>query len=244
MNTSAKQIQIHRAEDRAYFELSWLKSAYSFTYSSYYNPQKMGFGTLRVVNEEVVSPGTGFFEHEHKNMEVLTFPLRGELKMVRENRKPVLVGENEVHCLSSGTGVLHAEQNASKEEELEFMQFYISPNQKETKPSVGLKHFKPDNALNTLQLIASPNGADRSLTLKQDAFVYRSILEEGKSIAFTSEDADYFQYLQLIEGEISIEGETLTSRDAIAIKKGNELLIKANTQSTFILFDLPAKAVR
>ncbi len=244
MSTAVKPFLMIPDAERARFEMSWLQSAYVFSHSSYYNPTRMGFGTLRVLNEEVVSGNAGFTEHEHKNMEVLTLVTGGEMRVESEGKKPIIVGENEVFYLSSGTGVTHAERNNSKTEEMRFIQLYLSPREKETRPKHGVKHFKPEAAINKLQCLASPKGMEHSFAIKQDAYVYYSALESGKSISFLSDHPENFQFVHLIEGSLEVSGTRLENKDSLCLKKAEKLLIEASSDAKFILVDMPAKAVR
>ncbi|TNE80561.1 MAG: cupin domain-containing protein [Bacteroidetes bacterium] len=244
MSSAVKPFLMIPDVERARFEMSWLQSAYVFSHSSYYNPTRMGFGTLRVLNEEVVSGNAGFTEHEHKNMEVLTLVLTGEMRVESEGKKPIIVGENEIFYLSSGSGVVHAERNNSKTEEMSFIQFYLSPREKESKPKHGVKHFKPAGSLNALQCIASPNGVDSSFAIKQEAYVYQSNLESGKTISFLSDDPENFQFVFVMEGSMQVGENHLEAKDSICLKKAEKLLLEANTDCKFLLMDLPAKAVR
>jgi len=237
---SSASIRIERSEKRKHFDFGWLQSAYSFSHSNYYNPQKMCFGTLRVLNEEVMAANSGFNTHEHKNMEVLTFVLDGEMKVQEMGKKPVIIGTNEVHFLSSGSGVQHLEANASKEEGMEFIQLWILPSVKETEPIKDQRYFEEKDGLT---LVASPNGDESSFALKQDTFIYRG-KTSGNAITHSLNEPENWMYVFVISGELKIGEETLERRDAAEIKNLEDLTIKSTEDCEFLLIETPKKAIR
>lgn len=227
-------ITIRRSEERGHAHLGWLDTRHTFSFSSYQDPRFMGVSALRVINQDIVAPGTGFPAHRHDNMEILTYVLRGAVTHRDSMGNEVRVSAGECQLMSAGTGVTHSEYNREREE-LELLQVWIYPNTHNTEPSYQQKRF-PDTE--TLQLLASPDGAHDSLRIRQKARVWRGRLGEGQEARHTM--AGKTGWLQQIRGSLALDdATTLHDGDGAEIRELPEVALQARSESEFLLFDLP-----
>ncbi len=229
---------IHKAESRGFANHGWLQSYHTFSFARYYNPERMNFGALRVLNDDIVQPKMGFGTHPHKNMEIISVPITGALshKDSMENKRAIEVGE--IQVMSAGTGITHSEFNDSSTEETNFLQLWIIPDQDDVSPFYDQKKFDKSERKNKLQPIVSPrsNPIAGSLMVHQQAYLYLSDLDENKTIDYAVKNGAYFF---LIDGEITIADEILTNRDAIGVYDTDKVTIKANKKSKLLLIDVP-----
>ncbi|MCD6061003.1 MAG: Pirin domain protein [Moraxellaceae bacterium] len=227
-------ITIRRSEERGHANHGWLETRHTFSFSSYQDPRFMGVSALRVINQDIVAPGTGFPAHRHENMEILTWVLRGAVTHRDSMGNEVRVGPGECQLMSAGTGVTHSEYNREREE-LELLQIWIYPNTHNTEPSYQQKRF-PD--AETLQLLVSPDGANDSLRIRQKARVWRGRLDEGQEAAHTL--VGKTAWVQQIRGSLALDdATTLHDGDGADIRELPELRFHAQSDSEFLLFDLP-----
>ena len=231
---------VRHKNNRGYTEMDWLKSRHSFSFGHYYDPANMGFGPLRVINEDWVEPGTGFDTHGHKNMEIITYVLSGQLAHKDSTGKEgVAITPGEVQMMSAGKGILHSEYNGSDTDTVHLLQIWIMPDEANTKPGYVQKPFAPEEMHNRLRLIVSKDGADGSLVMKQDARLYASRLDAGTELTFpVVNDRKY--WLQIARGTVNLQGQSLESGDGLAVEKEQGMLaFKASTSAEILLFDLP-----
>lgn len=232
-------ITIRPSEERGHANHGWLDTHYSFSFSDYYDPRHMGFRDLRVINEDRISAGRGFGKHPHRDMEILTYVVNGELTHHDSMGRSATLKGNDVQRMSAGTGVMHSEANQSKQP-VHLLQIWILPEANGLKPSYEDRTFTPEEKRNRLRLIASRDGRDNSSTINQDASVYASILEAGKSVALDLEPGRH-AWVQLISGELEVNGSTLAKGDGAAITGETKLQISATGDegdAEFLLFDL------
>jgi redox-sensitive bicupin YhaK (pirin superfamily) len=230
-------ITIRHASERGQSRYSWLESYHTFSFASYHDPRHMGFRDLRVINEDCVQPGGGFGTHSHRNMEIVSWVLSGVLEHKDSLDNGSLIRPGDVQRMTAGTGVTHSEYNHSCAEVVRFLQIWILPEQEGLKPSYEQKNFPEADRLNTLRLIASRNGVDGSVTVHQDASLYSSILDAGRSISHKPEP-DRYLWLQLTRGAVTILGESLAQGDGAAISGEEIVKIRADQQAELLLFDL------
>lgn len=230
---------IRRSQDRGYFENNWLKSFHSFSFGEYFDRQHMSFRDLRVINHDIIAPSSGFGTHPHRDMEILTYVLRGRVEHGDSmgNREVVTAGE--VQLMSAGTGVAHSEHNPDAKEPLELLQIWILPAQVGLKPSYEQKRFSVDDKRNKLKLLVSPERQEGSLKIHQDVKVYGSWLEPQREVSYDI-PAGRAAWLQVALGKIQVNGEILSKGDGASIQPGteNQLKIRAIEDSDFVLFDL------
>lgn len=237
--------ELIKSSDRGYADHGWLKSFHSFSFANYYNPQRMGFGPLRVINEDRIAGGTGFGTHGHRDMEIISYVLDGELAHQDSmgNGKPG--GENagvirpgDVQRMSAGTGVMHSEYNHSKEGQTHFLQIWIMPDRQGVQPGYEQKHFAEAEKRGRLRLVASPDGAEQSVSIHQDARLYAGLFNGDERTELPLVDGR-LSYVHLVRGELTVNGEALKSGDALQIAKEDKLVIEGGRNAEVLVFDLP-----
>ncbi len=229
---------VRRSQDRGYFENNWLKSFHSFSFSDYYDPKHMNFRNLRVINHDFIAVQSGFPTHPHRDMEIITYVLKGAVahKDSMGNQTQILAGE--VQVMSAGSGITHSEYNPDPKQQLELLQIWLTPNRGGIKPNYGQRQYSQQDKLNQFKLIASIDQAEDSLKINQDVRLMGTYLEAGKSLTYEV-PGNRYAWLQVAEGEIEVNGETLKKGDAIAVDSNEKSLkIKALQSSDFVLFDL------
>ncbi|MBC8754548.1 pirin family protein [Kordia sp. YSTF-M3] len=231
----------HKANTRGKADHGWLKSHHSFSFASYQNPERMGFGQLRVLNDDIVKPKMGFGTHPHQNMEIISIPLSGALshKDSMDNKRAITVGE--VQVMSAGTGLQHSEFNDSRTDEVNFLQLWIQPETQNVTPRYEQKKFDEAKRHNNFQTVVSPqdNIIGDALGIHQQAYISLGNFDEGKTINFKLHDASHGIYIFLLEGEISVGNETLETRDAIGISDAGTVEIHINTTSKILVVEVP-----
>jgi redox-sensitive bicupin YhaK (pirin superfamily) len=227
-----------RNSQRGAADHGWLQSNHSFSFANYYNPKEMGFGPLRVINEDRVQPGRGFGQHGHENMEIISYVISGALEHKDSLGTGSVIRYGDVQRMSAGSGVTHSEFNHSSKERVHFLQIWIKPNALDIEPSYEEKHFDPASKTNQLRLIASADARQGSLLIHQDADLYASILNAKDEVKHDLL-ADRTAYIHVIIGKLNVNGEQLNTGDALKINNEHELHINADEQTEFLLFDLP-----
>jgi len=230
---------IHKADSRGYFDYGWLKTNHTFSFSNYYDPERVNFGMLRVLNDDIVAAGQGFGTHPHNDMEIASIPLTGALAHKDSTGTEEVIKPNEVQVMSAGTGILHSEYNHSKDEETNFLQLWIIPDKKGHNPRYDQKTFNPEERKNKFLNIVSPDKNNGNLWLNQDAHLSIIDLEKSKSINYKLNTNGNGVYIFLIEGNISVEDETLSKRDGIGIWETEEFSISAIEDSQILLIEVP-----
>jgi quercetin 2,3-dioxygenase len=232
---------IHRANSRGSSKYEWLDSKHNFSFAGYSDRERVRFGALRVLNDDVVSPGTGFGTHPHDNMEIISIPLKGALKHKDSMNHEQVIGENEVQVMSAGTGIFHSEFNASETESVNFLQLWIYPNKRNVKPVYDQKYFDPAGAKNKWQkLVSGPANIDtHNLTIQQEAKISRVQLEKGNEINYTPQRTSYGCFLFLVYGEIEIDGEVYSERDSLGISEASEFKIKSLDDAYILNIEVP-----
>lgn len=226
-------ITVRRSEERGHAASGWLDTWHTFSFASYQDPRHMGVSVLRVINQDTVAPGTGFPPHRHDNMEILTYVLRGAVSHRDSMGNEVRVGAGEFQLMSAGTGITHSEYNRGSEE-LEFLQIWLYPNVHNTEPGYQQKRF-PD--AETLQLVASPDGANDSLRLRQKARIWRGRLPAGQ-VAEHRLDGKV-AWVQVVRGSLDLNDIPLHDGDGADVRDAPVLTLHAQAESEFLLFDLP-----
>ncbi len=230
-------IQIRKSDKRGRGDHGWLKSFHTFSFAGYRDPAHMGFQSLRVMNEDRVAPGQGFGTHAHDNMEIISYVLQGALEHKDSMGNGEVLSPGEFQCISAGSGITHSEFNPSATEQVHFYQIWLLPNVRNTTPSYQQKHFEIAAKRDQLRLVASPEGRDGSLSVKQDASVYLSLLSPGKQIAY-SIPKNRHVWLQVLSGKLELNGQSLDSGDGVAVTLEPELSLVGKEESEFMLFDL------
>ena len=233
---------VHKAETRGFANHGWLQANHSFSFAGFYNTEKIHFGALRVLNDDVIAPKMGFGTHPHDNMEIITIPLKGVLKHkdnMADEWKPVNPGE--VQVMSAGTGVQHSEINGSIDEHLSLFQIWIMPNKQSVKPRYDQKAFEVNDRKNKLQTLVTSidENHEGSLKIHQDAVISRIDLDKGKAFNYDLKSKNHGVYLMTIFGEVLVNDETLGTRDAIGVSETDSFDIKAENDSSLLFIEVP-----
>jgi redox-sensitive bicupin YhaK (pirin superfamily) len=231
-------IKTIKSQERHHANFGWLDTHWHFSFGPYDDPANVNWGALRVFNDDIVQPGQGFGMHPHRDMEIITYVLTGEIEHKDSAGNRGLIHPGEVQVMSAGSGILHSELNYSKEKALHFMQIWILPRHEGRKPRWEQHQFAPAERKGKLLPIVSGGGLKGTLTIDQDAQIYVSALPAGGEVKHQSKD-DRKTYVFAIEGEVSVNGVKLAGGDQARIADEPELLIKAAKDSELILLDLP-----
>jgi quercetin 2,3-dioxygenase len=232
-------LNIRHKTDRGATETSWLSSQHSFSFGEYYDPKNMGFGPLRVINEDWVRPGAGFDTHGHANMEIITYVLSGALEHKDSLGSGSVIRPGDVQMMSAGKGILHSEYNPSDSEEVHLLQIWIMPRETGTRPTYQQTSFTPEDFRNRLRLVVSPDGAEGSLVIRQDAKLYVARLDAGKSLSLEMAPNKKY-WLQLARGKITLNKQALEAGDAAGFdNEPGSVDATAADDAEFLFFELP-----
>jgi quercetin 2,3-dioxygenase len=230
-------IDIRRSAERGGGDFGWLKTQHSFSFDTYHDPRFMGFRSLRVINEDWVQAGHGFPLHPHRDMEIITYVLDGAIEHQDSMGNGSIIRPGDGQRMSAGTGVQHSEANASKTEAAHLLQIWILPDRRGHEPGYEQKAFPEAEKRGRLRLIASPDGADGSVTIHQDARLYVSLLQPGQEVKHELGKGRY-AWLQVARGAVELNGKSLTQGDGAAISDEQQLIVKATKDAEILLFDL------
>jgi quercetin 2,3-dioxygenase len=230
-------ITIRKANERGHFNFGWLDTYHTFSFDRYYDPNYMGFRSLRVINEDRVHPGRGFPTHSHRDMEIITYILAGALEHRDSMGNSSIIRPGDVQRMSAGTGVSHSEANPSQSEPVHLLQIWILPERTGLNTSYEQKFFAEDLKRDELALVASGDGGNGSVTVHQDVSVYASLLNDGSEVIYQMQPNRY-AWLQGARGAVAINGLDLSQGDGAAIKEESKLIISGREQSEVLLFDL------
>jgi len=230
--------QIRRSNERGYADHGWLKSFHTFSFANYFDPEHVEFGALRVINEDRVSPGQGFGAHGHRDMEIISYVLEGALAHKDSTGSESTIRPGDVQRMSAGRGVVHSEYNPSTTSGVHFLQIWIQPDQRGIEPSYEEKRFAPEDKRGKLRLIASPDRAEGSVLIHQDARIYAGLFDGAERAAFTVQPGRRV-YLHVARGSVSANGSVLNAGDAMKLTAAGELRIEQGAGAEVIVFDLP-----
>ena len=230
-------LELRRSEDRGHADHGWLNAYHSFSFGDYYDPQNMGFGALRVINEDRIKPASGFGTHGHKDMEIITYVLEGELAHKDSMGNGSVIRPGDVQRMSAGKGVRHSEFNHAEGAGTHLLQIWIMPNVQGIEPGYEEKRFDAAEKRGRLRLIASPDGQDGSVTIHQDAKLYVGLFD-GLEQAVYPIPAGRKVYLHLAQGELSVNGIALKAGDALRITDEERITLDGGRQAEVLLFDL------
>ena len=229
--------ELRRSSERGHANHGWLDSYHSFSFADYYDPQHMGFGPLRVINEDRVQPGSGFGTHGHRDMEIISYVLEGALGHKDSMGTGSTIVPGDVQRMSAGSGVRHSEFNHEKQGVTHFLQIWIEPNVTGIAPSYEQKHFKPEEKRGRLRLIASPNGREGSVTIHQDALLYAGLFDVAESAKYELKK-NRKGYVHVARGKITANGQVLDTGDALKTD-GGTIELKDGKDAEVLVFDLP-----
>ena len=230
---------LHKAATRGHVNHGWLDSHHTFSFANYHNPERMHFGVLRVLNDDVVAQGRGFSTHPHENMEIISIPLSGDLEHEDSMGNITIIKEGDLQVMSAGTGIFHSEYNKNQDMEVRFLQIWLFPNQKNVEPrydQIKIADLAKDNQF---YQILSPNLEDEGVWIHQDAWFHLGNLKKGTSDTYEVKKDGNGVYAFIIEGGVTINGQHLNKRDGLGVWDTDKLEVTANTDAKVLLMDIP-----
>lgn len=228
---------IRKASDRGVTNIEWLDSKHTFSFGSYFDKQHMGFGVLRVINEDVVKPGAGFGAHSHSNMEIISYVLEGALSHKDSLGTGSVILPGDVQRMSAGTGIVHSEFNFHKDKPVHFLQIWILPQQANIPPSYEQKNFSANRQPGKLTLVASADGSEDSLLIHQDLSMYVLDLDTAQTFSYPVKN-ERMLWIQIARGSIKLNTENLIQGEGVAVKNENELIFSGIEKSEILIFEM------
>jgi redox-sensitive bicupin YhaK (pirin superfamily) len=241
-NTNSKIMEntvLHKADTRGFANHGWLKSHHTFSFANYYNPERMHFGVLRVLNDDQVEAGMGFGTHPHDNMEIISIPLEGDLEHKDSMGNVAMIKNGDVQVMSAGSGITHSEYNKNQDKQVKFLQIWVFPNKKNVQPRYDQITLKEEDRHNKLQQIVSPNPDDAGVWIHQDAWFNLGKFDKGKSADYTIHKKGNGVYMFVLKGDVSVNGTQLNTRDGFGIWDVDKLEIKADSDAEFLMMEVP-----
>lgn len=231
---TSMKLFLDTSNERGKGDYGWLTTRYSFSFANWYNPSKMGFGKLRVLNDDIIAPDQGFGKHGHKNMEIITVVTRGEVTHTDSMGNSYIVKAGDVQVMSAGTGVFHSEFNQSTSTPLELFQIWIEPKEYDIAPRYHQKSYNFHTIKNTTLTLVG----ESALSINQDSSIEYGALDSSSSLTYTLKNKEYGIYVFVIEGSVSLCGQTLGKRDAVGISDVDSVEIVAHEDSTFLIIEV------
>ncbi len=233
---------LHRAETRGDANHGWLHSRHTFSFADYYDPERVNFGMLRVLNDDIVEAGRGFGTHPHENMEIISIPLEGDLEHKDSMGNVSVIKHGDIQVMSAGTGITHSEYNRNRDKQVKFLQIWIFPNRKNVKPRYGQISPDPKDRHNRLQQILSPDPGDEGLWIYQNAWMHLGKFDAGFSGDYVLKARGNGVYAFVLSGNLTIAGQDLKSRDGFGIWDTDKISIKADSDAELLLIEVPMEA--
>lgn len=241
-NTISKIMEntvLHKADTRGDANHGWLHSKHSFSFANYYNPERMHFGVLRVLNDDMVSAGMGFGTHPHDNMEIISIPLEGDLEHKDSMGNTTVIKNGDIQVMSAGTGIQHSEYNKSQNEAVKFLQIWVFPNKKNVTPRYDQITLKAEDRHNKLQQILSPNADDAGVWIHQNAWFHLGKFDKGVSSDYKLKSKGNGIYFFILSGNVEVNGQVLNARDGFGIWDKDQVAIKAVDAAEFLMMEVP-----
>lgn len=229
----------HKADSRGLADHGWLFSRHTFSFANYYNPERMNFGLLRVINDDIVKPEMGFGTHPHENMEIVSIPLAGSLRHQDSMGNKHIITAGEVQIMSAGSGLTHSEYNNSAEEDVNFLQIWLFPKEKNITPRYGQKLFSKKDRQNRFQTLVSPDKESDAIWINQDAWLSMADFDSGTSVSYLKQQAETGLYFFVISGQVEIDDHALDQRDGLGLTGENDVHIKAKSQTELLCIEVP-----
>ncbi|MGB5698521.1 pirin family protein [Muriicola sp.] len=230
---------IHRASSRGQADHGWLKSYHTFSFANYYDPSRMNFGVLRVLNDDEVAPGMGFGKHPHKNMEIISIPLEGDLEHSDSMGNTAVIREGDIQTMSAGTGVSHSERNKNRDQKVKFLQIWVLPNKLNVTPRYDQITLEKDKLKDQFLQIISPDPGDDGIWIHQQAWFHLGEFSEGNSVSYTLKNKENGLYVFLLEGTCQVGDEILNRRDGLGIWEADTVTFEINASSKILLMEVP-----
>jgi len=231
---------LHNADSRGHADQGWLKSFHSFSFAGYYNPERMHFGVLRVLNDDCVSGGMGFGKHPHDNMEIISIPLEGDLDHRDSMGNATVIKKGDIQVMSAGTGIQHSEYNKNENEAVKFLQIWIYPNKKNVAPRYDQVSLKMDDRKNKLQQVLSPNSDDEGVWVHQDAWFHLGTFDNGTAAKYIIKKPGNGVYAFVLKGKFNLDGIEVSNRDGLGIWETEEFMLTSSEEgSEILLMEVP-----
>jgi len=230
---------LHKADTRGHANHGWLNSKHTFSFANYYEPERMHFGVLRVLNDDQVAPGMGFGTHPHENMEIISIPLEGDLEHKDSMGNIAVIRHGDIQVLSAGTGITHSEYNKNKDKEVKFLQIWVFPNKQNVTPRYSQISLNIEDRHNNFQQIISPNADDEGAWINQNAWFSMGNFDSGFETIYNLKSSQNGVYIFVLEGEIEVEGQILSKRDGFGIWNTDSFSLKALSNCDVLLMDVP-----
>lgn len=241
-NTNSKimeNIVLHKADTRGNANHGWLQSFHTFSFANYFNPERMNFGVLRVLNDDTVSAGMGFGKHPHQDMEIISIPLEGDLEHQDSMGNKTVIKNGDIQVMSAGTGVQHSEYNKNEDEAVKFLQIWVIPNKKSVTPRYDQITLNQEDRHNKLQQILSPNADDAGVWIHQDAWFHLGKFDKDFATEYTFKKQGNGLYVFVLNGDVTVGEQNLNKRDGLGIWNTEKVTIKANSEAEFLLMEVP-----
>ncbi|RZJ82276.1 MAG: pirin family protein [Flavobacterium sp.] len=233
------QTVLHKANTRGVADHGWLKSYQSFSFAGYYNPERINFGALRVLNDDIVTGGMGFGEHPHDNMEIISIPLEGNLQHKDSMGNTATIKAGEIQVMSAGTGIYHSEYNADNENPAKFLQIWLFPNKRNVTPRYDQILLNGNDVKDEFVQILSPNADDAGVWIYQDAWFNMAKFNAGVSKTYTLNKKGNGVYIFVLSGDVEVNGEKLNTRDGLGVWDTDSFEVKADSEASFLLMEVP-----
>lgn len=230
---------LHKADTRGHANHGWLNTHHTFSFANYYDPERMHFGVLRVLNDDWIAAGKGFGMHPHDNMEIITIPLKGDLEHKDSMGNKAVIKEGDVQVMSAGTGIFHSEYNKNPDKEVELLQIWVFPNEKNLTPRYDQISIRDVEKENTFYQILSPNKGDQGVWIHQNAWFHLGRFDSGKNEIYQLKNENNGVYAFILEGEVEIEGQKLGKRDGLGIWDVEKFQMKSLAQSRLLIMEIP-----
>ena len=234
-----ENIVLHKADTRGHANHGWLDSHHTFSFANYYNPDRMHFGVLRVLNDDVVSGGMGFGRHPHDNMEIISIPLEGDLEHQDSMGNTTVIRNGDIQVMSAGTGIQHSEKNKNQDKKVKFLQIWVFPNKRNVTPRYDQLTLKAEDRHNKLQQVLSPNADDEGVWIHQDAWFHLGTLDKGNKQNYQIRKKGNGVYAFAITGEVTIAGQPLSARDGLGMWDIDQFDIVADSNTEILLMEVP-----
>lgn len=241
-NTNSKimeNIILHKANTRGNANHGWLQSFHTFSFANYYNPERMNFGVLRVLNDDTVAAGMGFGTHPHQNMEIISIPLVGDLEHQDSMGNKTVIRNGDIQVMSAGTGVQHSEYNKNQDKEVKFLQIWVIPNKQSVTPRYDQITLNEEERHNKLQQILSPNPEDAGVWIHQDAWFHLGKFDKDFATEYNFKKQGNGLYVFVLSGDVTVNNQELNTRDGFGIWNTDKVTIKANSEAEFLLMEVP-----
>ena len=230
---------LHKADTRGHANHGWLDSHHTFSFANYRNPERMNFGVLRVLNDDIVAPSKGFGTHPHDNMEIVSIPLEGDLEHKDSMGNLAVIKEGDVQVMSAGTGIFHSEYNRNKDKEVKFLQIWVFPNKKDVEPRYDQISIRDVKKKNEFYQVLSPNADDQGVWVHQNAWFHLGDFDANANSTYKLKDKENGVYAFILDGEVTIEGQKLGKRDGFGLWNTDKINVTANSNARVLLMEVP-----